>query len=500
MQENTMTDRMMKSDSSAARAAKPARAFRVLTVLAAALCATAALSCTADSENTRGDAVRISVSDAAPAAKCVQEALEHALLIVSYENGSEERIPLNPLPEGVGLSVNGTAVGFGRSFSQEDGETVRLAVSYAGKTASLPVQNSAYRKQEPSDPEAPETPEYITDVSLFFAQESYTEELENILEELRVSVTFGGDGYSAYTKTLTLRELYDLLSDFYIYAGDYCFSLYAGNSAEEDPLFSFPSGNGFPGDARIPLTAGEASFRWTLSLFAEPRKDYDGTVSVTVQEAGTYTLRLSDLESLAVPGAPDTPLTLTAQTIQLVGDISSGTLKVSYKDVENDAAASDENKKKAVETLFSQYDGAEVSVALLAALIAGKISITKVENGKTLNRYIEINDSSSVMNEGIMLHDIDKIIDNGTVPSYTISSPEIKVNLSGDFNYNEIHIEKGDNLNIDNARFTIGDKYLLSSDAVLDLYKDINSLFGKNVNYENIIKANTDSTNENDYV
>lgn len=178
-------------------------------------------------------------------------------------------------------------------------------------------------------------------------------------------------------------------------------------------------------------------------------------------------------------------------------------MKVSYKEVENDAAASDANKKKAVETLVSQYDGAEVSVALLAALIAKKISITKVENEKTLNRYIEINGNDSIDYGKFVLIQPGKgdvIHDNKTVPSYKISSPNINVNLSGDFNYNEIHIEKGNNLNIDNARFTIGDKYLLSSDAVLDLYKDINSLFGKNVNYEDIIKANADTINKNDYV
>lgn len=484
MQENTMTDRMMKSDSGAARAAKPARAFRVLTVLAAALCATAALSCTADSENTRGDAVRISVSDAAPAAKCVQKALEHALLIVSYENGSEERIPLNPLPEGVGLSVNGTAVSFDRSFSQEDGETVSLAVSYAGNTDTLSVRNSAYQKPETSDPEpnAPETPEYITDVSLSFAQESYTEEQENILEELRVSVTFGGDGYSAHTKTLTLRELYDWLSDFYIYAGEYYrFSLYAGSGAEEELLFSFSSGNGFPENARIPLTAENSSFRWTLSLFAEPRKDYGDTVSVTVQEAGTYTLRLSDLESLAVPGAPDTPLTLTAQTIKLVGDISSGTVTVHYKKVFDEdgteaAEATNQNKEAAVAEAVAEMK--EKHGAIDSRLMDGSVSITKNGKRNIVNDYYIYQTTTGNSNKAdsewwvLEKHPATKEVD-----SYKISKGDIV--LDGVFNYNEIDIENaGANISVsENAEFTMKQMYtndslyfLMTPKAIFDMY------------------------------
>lgn len=473
MQENTMTDRMMKSDSGVARAAKPARAFRVLTVLAAALFATAALSCTADSENTRGDVVRISVSGAASAAECVQEALEHALLIVSYENGSEERIPLKPLPEGVVLSVGGTAVGFGRSFSHEDGETVRLAVSYAGKTASLSVRNSAYQKPEPSVPEAPETPEYITAVSLSFAQEAYTEEQENILEELRVSVTFGGDGCSAHTKTLTLRKLYDLLSEFYTYAGDYRFSLYDGSGAEEELLFSFPSGNGFPENVRIPLAAGETSFRWTLSLFAEPRKDYGGTVSVTVQ-AGTYTLQLSDLESLAVPGAPDTPLTLTAQTIQLVGDISSGTVTVHYKKVFGEdgteaAETTNQNKEAAVAEAVAEMK--EKHGAIDSRLLDGTVSITK---------------SKDKYNMPVRLYD-DKL----EIDQYKIKT-DVAISLDGNFDYSEMKIEVVNNNNtkreltdkqIGNATFSLKGYNLKNATDFIKIYKDlpIKTTFDKDI-------------------
>lgn len=475
MQENTMTDRMMKSDSSAARAAKPARAFRVLTVLAAALFATAALSCTADSENTRGDVVRISVSGAASAAECVQEALEHASLIVSYENGSEERIPLKPLPEGVSLSVGGTAVDFDRSFLQDDGETVRLAVSYAGKTDTLSVRNSAYQKPEPSDPEAPETPEYVTDVSLSFAQEAYTEEQENILKELRVSVTFDGDGYSAHTKTLTLHKLYDWLSDFYTYAGEYYrFSLYAGSGAEDGPLFSFPSGNGFPEDKRIPLTAEESSFRWTLSLFAEPQKDYGGTVSVTVQ-AGTYTLQLSDLESLAVPGAPDTPLTLTAQTIKQVGDISSGTVTVHYKKVFGEdgteaAEATNQNKEAAVAEAVAEMK--KKHGAIDSRLLDGTVSITK---------------STDKYNMPVRLYDNNKL----EIDQYKIKTDAV-ISLDGNFDYSEMKIEVVNNNNIKreltkdqigNATFSLTGYNLKNAKDFIKIYKDlpIKTTFDKDI-------------------
>ncbi|MGN0929203.1 MAG: hypothetical protein ACI4N3_01020 [Alphaproteobacteria bacterium] len=226
-------------------------------------------------------------------------------------------------------------------------------------------------------------------------------------------------------------------------------------------------------------------------------KPTDPTIKITPV---TRALTLNDLNTISEEVSSS--LTLTAQTIQLIGDISSGSLSFTYNEVRNkedNTLVETETNENIAKAIKSQYN----IDAIDKRLLDGSVSITKVENGKTLNRYIEINGNDSIdygkfvfiqPNKGDVIHD------NKTVPSYTISSPEITVNLSGDFNYNEIHIEKGDNLNIDNARFTIGDKYLLSSDAVLDLYKDINSLFGKNVNYENIIKANTDSTNENDYV
>lgn len=206
-------------------------------------------------------------------------------------------------------------------------------------------------------------------------------------------------------------------------------------------------------------------------------------------------------------------LTLTAQTIKLLYDVSSDSDNklidsLTYDKIKTDYYGVD------VSTDIPKFDG-----ALLDAYKNKNLKIN-TEINKSLQGVIGIkrryNNSSvdwdnydcSLQNKDLVYSDADKIT------SYIISGGKdniIDVKLSGIFDYKNIDIKKGSNINIsfvNDIEFTILDdiidedtdiKYLLNSKGLTNLYKDINSLIGKDVNYETIIKSDT-IVDGNDYV
>lgn len=328
-----------------------------------------------------------------------------------------------------------------------------------GGSEEAPIE----KPNEPVDP-APQTLEYVASVSFSTALESYQEESDtDLFTELRVSVTFDGDGYSAHTETFDLENLYGWLSESSALVGGYfTFELYAGSDGTEEPLYSFSEG-WFRKPSSILLNAeGTYPYRCTLGLRAYYSwEEYSGGFSVNIHpETGTpINIRsaalLWNVNADALPSPPQ-EVTLTAPIIRSIGDASSGRL-ARYKTEERLASNLDSVRE------HYGIDAADNAAAAsaLAACIGGSVAVEKGEN-VTLPPYIY---------DGLPMEDTQ-------VPQYVISSDE-EISLEGNFYYTDmaLYISSLTNVNIDNATFSMGEdnsKYKVYVDMIESLYKDLN--------------------------
>ncbi|MDE6246056.1 MAG: hypothetical protein K2M50_10440 [Treponemataceae bacterium] len=347
-----------------------------------------------------------------------------------------------------------------------------------GGSEEAPIE----KPNEPVDP-APQTLEYIASVSFSTALESYQEESDtDLFTELRVSVTFDGDGYSAHTETFDLENLYGWLSESSALVGGYfTFELYAGSDGTEEPLYSFSEG-WFRKPSSILLNAeGTYPYRCTLGLRAYYSwEEYSGGFSVNIHpETGTpINIRsaalLWNVNADALPSPPQ-EVTLTAPIIRSIGDAASGML-ARYKTEERLASNLDSVRE------HYGIDAADnaAAVSALAACIGGSVGIEKKGTRDIGNEYGVVNadtgrvyeTASSFANYG--LGEIyPPVIE---VESYKISKGNIV--LDDIFNYNEIDIENaGASISTDNAVFSMKQTYtkddiyfLMSPKAVFDMY------------------------------
>ncbi|MDE7382597.1 MAG: hypothetical protein K2M99_01760, partial [Treponemataceae bacterium] len=253
-----------------------------------------------------------------------------------------------------------------------------------GGSEETPIE----KPNEPVDP-APQTLEYVASVSFSTALESYQEESDtDLFTELRVSVTFDGDGYSAHTETFDLENLYGWLSESSALVGGYfTFELYAGSDGTEEPLYSFSKG-WFRKPSSILLNAeGTYPYRCTLRVLVYSWEEYSGGFSVNIHpETGTpINIRsaalLWNVNEDALPSPPQ-EVTLTAPIIRAIGDASSGRL-ARYKTEERLASNLDSVRE------HYGIDAADNAAAAsaLAACIGGSVAVEK--NGDiTLPFYI----------------------------------------------------------------------------------------------------------------
>ncbi|MBD5411014.1 MAG: hypothetical protein HDR53_08075 [Treponema sp.] len=351
-----------------------------------------------------------------------------------------------------------------------------------GGSEEAPIE----KPNEPVDP-APQTLEYVASVSFSTALESYQEESDtDLFTELRFSVTFDGDGYSAHTETFDLENLYGWLSESSALVGGYfTFELYAGSDGTEEPLYSFSKG-WFRKPSSILLNAeGTYPYRCTLRVLVYSWEEYSGEFSVNIHpETGTpINIRsaalLWNVNADALPSPPQ-EVTLTAPIIRSIGDASSGRL-ARYKTEERLASNLDSVRE------YYGIDAADNAAAAsaLAACIGGSVGIEK--NGDiTLPFYIY---------DGFFIEDIQT-----QVPQYAISSDE-EISLEGNFYYTDmaLYISSLTNVNIDNATFSMGEdnsEYAVYVDMIESLYKDLNP--NVTLDSDEILRSNEDN-NFNDY-
>ena len=349
-----------------------------------------------------------------------------------------------------------------------------------GGSEETPIE----KPNEPVDP-APQTLEYVASVSFSTALESYQEESDtDLFTELRVSVTFDGDGYSAHTETFDLENLYGWLSESSALVGGYfTFELYAGSDGTEEPLYSFSKG-WFRKPSSILLNAeGTYPYRCTLRVLVYSWEEYSGGFSVNIQpETGTpINIRsaalLWNVNADALPSQPQ-EVTLTAPIIRAIGDASSGRL-ARYKTEERLASNLDSVRE------YYGIDAADNAAAAsaLAACIGGSVVIEKGEN-VTLPPY---------RYDGLPMEDTQ-------VPQYVISSDKT-ISLEGNFHYIDmaLAISKLTNVNIDNATFSMNadnSNYEVYVDMIESLYKDLN--LNEALDSDEILRSNEDN-NFNNY-
>lgn len=372
----------------------------------------------------------------------------------------------------VSVEIDDYKIDFSTTFTVEPKEQ--------GGSEETPIE----KPNEPVDP-APQTLEYVASVSFSTALESYQEESDtDLFTELRVSVTFDGNGYSAHTETFDLENLYGWLSESSALVGGYfTFELYAGSDGTEEPLYSFSKG-WFRKPSSILLNAeGTYPYRCTLRVLVYSWEEYSGGFSVNIHpETGTpINIRSAALlwnVNADALSSPPQEVTLTAPIIRSIGDAASGML-ARYKTEERLASNLDSVRE------HYGIDAADNAAAAsaLAACIGGSIVVEKKGIRDIGNEY------------GIML--IDPDIKNNTpttassfanyglgeiyppvieVESYKISKGNIV--LDGIFNYNEIDIENaGASISTDNAVFSMKQTYkkddiyfLMTPKAVFDMY------------------------------
>ncbi|MBD5407763.1 MAG: hypothetical protein HDR56_09145 [Treponema sp.] len=369
----------------------------------------------------------------------------------------------------VSVEIDDYKIDFSTTFTVEPKEQ--------GGSEETPIE----KPNEPVDP-APQTLKYVASVSFSTALESYQEESDtDLFTELRVSVTFDGDGYSAHTETFDLENLYGWLSESSALVGGYfTFELYAGSDGTEEPLYSFSKG-WFRKPSSILLNAeGTYPYRCTLRVLVYSWEEYSGGFSVNIHpETGTpINIRsaalLWNVNADALPSPPQ-EVTLTAPIIRSIGDAASGML-ARYKTEERLASNLDSVRE------YYGIDAADNAAAAsaLAACIGGSVGIEKKGTRDIGNEYGVVNadtgrvyeTASSFANYG--LGEIyPPVIE---VESYKISKGNII--LDGTFNYNEIDIEiAGASISTDNAVFSMKQTYtkddiyfVMTPKAVFDMY------------------------------
>lgn len=336
------------------------------------------------------------------------------------------------------------------------------------------------KPNEPANP-APQTLEYVASVSFSTALESYQEESDtDLFTELRVSVTFDGDGYSAHTETFDLENLYGWLSESSALVGGYfTFELYAGSDGTEEPLYSFSKG-WFRKTSSILLNAeGTYPYRCTLRVLVYSWEEYSGGFSVNIHpETGTpINIRsaalLWNVNADALPSPPQ-EVTLTAPIIRAIGDASSGRL-TRYKTEERLASNLDSVRE------YYGIDAADNAAAAsaLAACIGGSVGIEKNGIRDIGNEYGYL----PSWTDGLIIPANDlgiwaerhPPVNENKVGSYSIKGNVI---LEGTFNYNEIDIENaGASISTDNAVFSMKQTYtkddiyfVMTPKAVFDMY------------------------------
>ena len=374
----------------------------------------------------------------------------------------------------VSVEIDDYKIDFSTTFTVEPKEQ--------GGSEETPIE----KPNEPVDP-APQTLEYVASVSFSTALESYQEESDtDLFTELRVSVTFDGDGYSAHTETFDLENLYGWLSESSALVGGYfTFELYAGSDGTEEPLYSFSKG-WFRKPSSILLNAeGTYPYRCTLRVLVYSWEEYSGGFSVNIHpETGTpINIRSAALlwnVNADTPPSPPQEVTLTAPIIRSIGDASSGRL-ARYKTEERLASNLDSVRE------YYGIDAADNAAAAsaLAACIGGSVGIEK--NGDiTLPFYIY---------DDFFIEDIQT-----QVPQYAISSDE-EISLEGNFYYTDmaLYISSLTNVNIDNATFSMGEdnsEYEVYVDMIESLYKDLNP--NVTLDSDEILRSNEDN-NFNNY-
>ncbi|MBD5403807.1 MAG: hypothetical protein HDR55_02310 [Treponema sp.] len=348
-----------------------------------------------------------------------------------------------------------------------------------GGSEETPIE----KPNEPVDP-APQTLEYVASVSFSTALESYQEESDtDLFTELRVSVTFDGNGYSAHTETFDLENLYGWLSESSALVGGYfTFELYAGSDGTEEPLYSFSKG-WFRKPSSILLNAeGTYPYRCTLGLRAYYSwEEYSGGFSVNIHpETGTpINIRsaalLWNVNADALPSPPQ-EVTLTAPIIRAIGDASSGRL-ARYKTEERLASNLDSVRE------YYGIDAADNAAAAsaLAACIGGSVGIEKNGTRDIGNEYGVIYTYAervfATANELSEYRSEEELPLVKKVESYKISKGNIV--LDGTFNYNEIDIQNaGASISVsETAKFSIkqehedeGFYFAMSPKFVFDMY------------------------------
>lgn len=366
-----------------------------------------------------------------------------------------------------------------------------------GGSEETPIE----KPNEPVDP-APQTLEYVASVSFSTALESYQEESDtDLFTELRVSVTFDGDGYSAHTETFDLENLYGWLSESSALVGGYfTFELYAGSDGTEEPLYSFSKG-WFRKPSSILLNAeGTYPYRCTLGLRAYYSwEEYSGGFSVNIHpETGTpINIRsaalLWNVNEDALPSPPQ-EVTLTAPIIRSIGDAASGML-ARYKTEERLASNLDSVRE------YYGIDAADNAAAAsaLAACIGGSVAVEKKGTRDIGNEYGVIYTYAervfATANELSEYKSEKELPLVKKVESYKISKGNIV--LDGTFNYNEIDIQNaGASISVsETAKFSIkqehedeGFYFAMSPKFVFDMYA---RLF--NISLKDVITQPTES-------